>query len=212
MSEKLVLPHPCFISPVLYGRESCKEKLGLSSKLVALLFGFVGEHKGFDMVIRALKNPGMPRDLVVLVAGEARIERDKAYLRGLLGLVRYEHLDDRVIFKGYVQDEDIPLVMGASDLAIFPYHRVVQSGAIFHPLAYGVPVLASDIGGFREMARYDCLKLFRRGDQRDLEEKMILLLSSPALRRELSIKARKYCEQSSVQILSKRLLKIYEEG
>lgn len=212
MSKNIILSHPCFISPVHLDKLECKHRLGLDGKRVVLLFGFVSRSKGHDMAIRCLASPRVPRDMVVYVAGEARVPEDQPFVDSLKELAHSLSVEDRVLFHGYVNEMEIPIVLGSADLAVMPYHHIVQSGAVFYPMAYNVPVLASDIGGFRELAERGCIYTFREGDQEDLLGKLVGLLSDPKMLESLETAGKNHCEQVSVHRMSERLVKIYDQA
>jgi len=210
MSRIVVIPLACIVNPVFLDPLECKRKLGLSGKRLVTMFGFVGYPKGHDMAITAMKNTRMPADVVLYVAGEGRVPADIEYELGLRRRVLDERLTGRIRFHGYVSDEDVPVVMCASDIVLLPYRHVVQSGAVNYPLAYRIPVLASDIGGFAEIANeYGCIETFRHEDQEDLEDKLLSLLSSPRACMELVEKSRRYVADVGLEKICSVLGKVY---
>jgi len=50
----------------------------------------------------------------------------------------------------YVPNEDVALYFFAGDLIVLPYHEITQSGILQIAYAFGKPVVATDLGGFRE--------------------------------------------------------------
>ena len=47
-------------------------------------------------------------------------------------------------------NEEVPLYFFAADLVVLPYNEVTQSGILQIAYAFGKPVVATDLGGFRE--------------------------------------------------------------
>ncbi len=155
-------------------KERCREALGIRMEnRVLLLFGFVARSKGFDLVLRAL--PDLPEDVVVVVAGSPRVKEDVPYHESLKDAAR--SMRGRVVFKDYVEDAEVPLVLGAADLAIEPYRSIHNSGVLTDFLSYGLPVLSSDLEYFSGIAEaFGCIETFRSGDPGDLALKAKRLL------------------------------------
>ena len=50
----------------------------------------------------------------------------------------------------FIPDEDIPYYFTAADCCVLPYTSIFQSGVHALSYAYGLPVIASDVGSFRD--------------------------------------------------------------
>jgi len=203
-----IVPHAVFIQPAFLPKEECKAKLGLSGKRVVTMFGYVSSSKGHELAIEAIR--GMPADIVLYIAGDARTPDDKAFVLGLKEKVRALDMQERVRFHGYVRDEDTPVVMGATDLILMPYSHIVQSGAVNFALAYLKPVLASDIGGFAEIAeKYGCIETFTPQDIGSLREKLASMLSGDDMN-SLIDKIRGYIREVNMDTIAARTAAVYK--
>jgi glycogen(starch) synthase len=60
----------------------------------------------------------------------------------------------KVTFAGFVPEEDLPRLYAVSDLAVFPSLYEPFGIVAIEAMAAGVPVVTSDIGGFREVVRH----------------------------------------------------------
>ena len=59
------------------------------------------------------------------------------------------HLIDR-----FIDDDEIPGIFAGNGMAVLPYTFFYgQSGALAHAMEYGLPVVASDVGGLGESVR-----------------------------------------------------------
>ncbi|RPJ54008.1 MAG: glycosyltransferase, partial [Acidobacteria bacterium] len=108
-----------------------------------LFFGNIRRYKGLEVFLRALEIVKQEMSVEAIVAGEFYMDSGpfKA-LAGRLGL------DDSVVWKDrYIPNEEVPPIFEQADLVVLPYLHATQSGVV--PLAYrfGVPVVASDVGG-----------------------------------------------------------------
>ena len=64
----------------------------------------------------------------------------------------------------FVGDDELPALFQRADLVVLPYREIDQSGVLFTALAFGVPLLLSDVGGFPEIAATGAARTFPAGD------------------------------------------------
>ncbi len=104
--------------------EGLVERYGLDGKKVILTVSRLDERKGHDMVIRALPEviEAVP-EVVYLIVGRGREERRLRELVSSLGL------EDRVVFAGYVPDEELPLYYNICDLFVLP-NRITEGSML----------------------------------------------------------------------------------
>jgi len=204
-----IVPLACTINPTFLPEEECKVSLGLTGKRVVTMFGFISRFKGHDLAIEAMKD--MPEDVFLYIVGEGRSPEDNAYIDALKENVKQAGLHSRVIFAGYVNDDKASAVMCASDIVLMPYRHVVQSSALNYALAYLKPVLASDMGGFAEVAReYGCIETFRPEDIGDLKAKLIGMLDDRSRTDAIVSRAPAYVKAVSLESVIERTDGIYE--
>lgn len=127
-------------------REHARAKLGLPDRRVLLFFGFVREYKGLDVLLEAMALGSDPR-YHLLVVGEFYESRE-----------RYEPRLGRLLAEGkltlvdrYVPNEEVALYFAASDLLIVPYRTATQSGVVQIAYGFGLPVVATRVGGIPEV-------------------------------------------------------------
>jgi glycosyltransferase involved in cell wall biosynthesis len=130
------------------GRSAARRRLDLPpAARVLLVFGFVRPYKGLETTLRALAS--LPSDVHLLVAGEF-YEPKEPYVAAIERLA----VTDRVrIVDRYIPRGDVGVFFDAADLVVLSYQRATQSGIL--PLAwrFGVPVVASRVGGLLEQIR-----------------------------------------------------------
>jgi len=143
--------------------------LGLSG---ATILGFAGSfygYEGIDLLIEAMapvihENPQIK--LLLVGGGPER--------QALEGLARRLGLSRSIVFTGRVPHDDIQKYYGLVDIFVYPRRsmRLTELVTPLKPLeamAYGKPVLASDVGGHREMVKDgETGRLFRADDAADL--------------------------------------------
>ncbi|MEV5830796.1 glycosyltransferase family 4 protein [Spirillospora sp. NPDC052242] len=112
-----------------------------------LFFGIVRPYKGLDVLLRALAKG--PDDVALTVAGEfwGGLD-DTEKLIGELGLASRVELRP-----GYVPAADVPGLFADADALILPYRTATASQNVWMAHEYGVPVIATDVGGFAGQVR-----------------------------------------------------------
>lgn len=123
-------------------------KYGLAGKRVLLTFGRLDQRKGQDQVLRALPSilQAVP-DLVYIIAGSGPFELPLRGLAEELGIV------NRVVFTGYVSEEDASAHYRLADLFIMANRTMPDGdtegfGIVFLEAgACGIPVIGGFDGG-----------------------------------------------------------------
>ena len=77
-----------------------------------------------------------------------------------------------------------------ADLVVLPYREIDQSGVLFTALAFGKPLLLSDVGGFPEVAATGAARTFPAGDVPALHAALRGLLADPAALATMAGRAR----------------------
>lgn len=120
-----------------------KAKLGISGPLI-LSVGALIPRKGQDLLITAL--PSLP-DAMLMLAGKGESESDFRALATELGVA------DRVAFLGSVPHDDLPALFAAADVMALVSASEGLANAWVEALACGTPIVASDVGGIRELVK-----------------------------------------------------------
>ena len=163
------------------------------------VIGFIGSfyaYEGLELLMEAVprlleKRPGVS---VLLVGGgpeDARLRKKVAALG----------IQDKVTFTGRVPFEDVGAAYDRIDVLVYPRlaMRLTDMVTPLKPLeamAMGKVLVASDVGGHRELIRNEKTGLlFRAGDALDLAEKVDRLLGDAALRERMRREARCFVER-----------------
>lgn len=124
-------------------RATEKARLGIAGPLI-LSVGALIPRKGQDLLISAL--PALP-DAMLLLAGRGESEADYRALAAKLGVA------DRVSFLGSVPHDDLPALFAAADVMALVSSSEGLANAWVEALACGTPIVASDVGGIRELVK-----------------------------------------------------------
>ena len=203
-----VIPHGSYQQPKFMDKEAAKAKFGLEGKTVVTILGFVTAKKGHDLAVPLL--PKIGGNVQLVIAGGPQNAQDQQYMADLKKLAEKYGVSDRVTFTGYL--EDLTMILNASDIALLPYRYVTDSGVLHLLVAYGVPILASDLAAFKEVYdEYGCLDLFRAGDSEDMYEKLRVLLSDNQHRMALKAKCGDMWNATKWSTIAQRHLELYRQ-
>lgn len=191
------------IAPPVH-RETAREDLGITADTVLTTFGWVERKKRYQDVIRCL--PELP-GTEYLIAGEPRHKSDIETLEVVFDLADRLNVQDRVRHLGYVAEEDLPTLFGATDLTIIPYEQVTQSGAANTALAYHCPVVTTSLPAFEELAsEYECVLTY---DDSDTLHRTIYEATTDGARSLLREAAKRYSETETWSAFSEETVSFY---
>lgn len=172
-----------------------------------LWVGRLDRQKGFPVALRAFERLARDfEDVSLIVAGDGR---DRDALRSLSGGVR-----DRVVMLGAVPHGRLPGYHAAADVFISPATGQESFGLVLvEAMAAGVPVVASDIAGYREVVRGGVNGLLvPSGDPAALAEAVGRILSDPGLAERLREAGRSRAREFSWEKVASRLEDVYREA
>jgi glycosyltransferase involved in cell wall biosynthesis len=182
-SKLRVIPHGAFEHLTRQDEEvPLPGELAAVEGPVVLCFGMVREYKGVDVLLRAFR----------------QIEGAELWIVGRplnYSMAPLHELASQVSAKirfvtRYVTEPEIPAFFRRADLLVLPYRSIDQSGVLYAGLAFGKPMVISDVGGFREVAEdHGAARLVPPEDPGRLAAELDDLLAHPAERAALGARA-----------------------
>lgn len=162
---------------------------------VILFFGLLRPYKGIDVLIRAAEQLAAPTGETapeLWIVGNPRMD-----LTELMAQTAKLRLDVRWLPR-FIEDAEIPAIMRRADLLVLPYLDGEQSGVLYTGLAFGKPMVVSDVGGIGEVAReHELARLVEPGDAEALGEELTGLIrgeDAAVDRQQLAARARAAAE------------------
>jgi phosphatidyl-myo-inositol dimannoside synthase len=131
-------------------RGELRARLGWEGRLVILTLARLEPRKGIDQALRALalleRERKLPAEWMYVIAGRGR------ELEALKGLSGELGLSDRVVFRGFVPDGEVPDLYEAADVFLQPNREIDGDtegfGIVFlEASACGLPVIGGVAGG-----------------------------------------------------------------
>lgn len=161
-----VIPHGLYDQYPIHDKEEIKKTLKVQGLFVFLFFGLIRPYKGvihlihaFEMLPETIRNGSM-----LLIVGEAWEDHDS------VGAISDSPAADRIrLLNRYVSDDEVPIFFSAADALVLPYTRASQSGVAHIGISYGLPILASRVGGLAEsLSGYEGTTYVRPSDEGEL--------------------------------------------
>jgi glycosyltransferase involved in cell wall biosynthesis len=151
---------------------------------VVLMFGLMRPYKGIDVLLDAWRG----------VDGQTPIEGAELWIAGMpkmdISALRASAPAGVRFDPRFITDDELPAYFERADLVVLPYLQADQSGVLFTALAFGKPLLLSDIGGFPEMADTGAATIVPAGAARALGDALRELLADRATLTEMCVRAR----------------------
>jgi glycosyltransferase involved in cell wall biosynthesis len=185
-----------------------REELGLSSDdIVVAKIAHYSSWKGYDCFFRAAKTVlEHKKDVKFVIAGSGTDH--ESVMKTLQGL----GIADSFFCLG--MRHDVPELLKASDIAVnAAYAGEGLSGALREALFMGVPIVAADISGNKEI----CLDnetglLFPIKDDNALFSALMTLIDNKEMRKEMGKKGREYMQKEfTTEVMAEHTLLIYKE-
>jgi PEP-CTERM/exosortase A-associated glycosyltransferase len=205
------LPEEMFDVPTPDQVAAIRKRYGLERARVIGFFGSFFEWEGIDLLIAALPAvlAAVPEARLLLAGGG----RQETKLRAL---VEQLGLRDHVIFAGRIPHDEVRAFYGAADVVAYPRvpDRLTEIVTPLKPLeamAQGTPVVASDVGGHRELLTDGKTGfLFAAGDTAALGEKLLEVLGAgPALDRVVAAARDMVERERRWSVVVERYLPVY---
>lgn len=129
-----------------------KKRLGIRDDEKTILFlGRLRPYKGIEYLLDAFQQLVAADASYRLVVAGAPNKGDEGYLDQIKGAVEREVSRGRVLLRPeFIPDSEMELYLKAADVLVLPYKDIFQSGVLFLAYTFGLPVVATDVGSFRE--------------------------------------------------------------
>ena len=129
-----------------------KRRLGVGDgEKTILFFGRIKPYKGLEHLLAAFQQLGTSDGKYrLIIAGELQKGNEK-YMDEIQRTMTCELGRGQIVLKiQFIPDEEMELYLKAADVMVLPYNEIFQSGVLFLGYSFGLPVIATDVGSFRE--------------------------------------------------------------
>lgn len=168
------------------GDEDIWKKFGLEGKKVIGFMGSFFRWEGLDLLVKAVAKLLQTRDdVALLLVGGGEMEGSLRTQVHTLGIEKH------VVMPGWVPQEQTLSLYPFLDVLAFPRHSTALTERVtplkpIEAMAMGKVVIASNVGGHRELIRHeDTGLLFEAGNAVALASELARVIDSPQLRARL---------------------------
>ncbi|HUH66176.1 MAG TPA: glycosyltransferase family 4 protein [Syntrophales bacterium] len=186
--------------------DAMRDKLGIDKD--AFVIGTVGRltHiKGHKYLIDAARKIVLTRpNIIFMFLGDGELLDDLKSRAASLGIY------DSVRFLGWRQD--VAEVMSTFDIFALPSLNEGMGKVLVEAMAMGKPIIASDVGGIRDLVKHEVNGLLVPSQDADAIARSILELHNhPAKLREMGEKGKAMAADYSVESMVEKIDKLYTE-
>jgi glycosyltransferase involved in cell wall biosynthesis len=162
-----------------------KGRLGIGDdKKAILFFGRIKPYKGLEHLLAAFQQlVGSDPNYRLIIAGEVQKGNEK-YMDEIRQAITRELDRGQIILKiQFIPDGEMEVYLKAADVLVLPYNEIFQSGVLFLGYSFGLPVVATDVGSFREeIVEGETGFLCRPSDPADLARTIAIYFESDLYR------------------------------
>jgi glycosyltransferase involved in cell wall biosynthesis len=159
--------------------------------------GSLNRHQGLDIAIKAfhsIKNCVPNTDFYIYGDGPA--------LNSLTKLTAELEMQDRVKFRGTISIQKIAEIMACAKCGVVPkradlFGNEAFSTKVLEFMALGVPVVLSETDIDKYYFNSSQVLFFRSGDEKSLEEKLLLLLTDEKLQKNLIYNSLEFIKENN---------------
>ncbi|MDR0778175.1 MAG: glycosyltransferase, partial [Methanomassiliicoccaceae archaeon] len=176
-----------------------RERYGLNGKEVVIHVGRLSPEKRLDVLIKAFMNV----DATLLIVGKGALEGE------LKELAESRGVSERVIFTGFVSDDELPSYYAAADAAVSSSTFEAQCLAIMDAMACGLPVACPNGRAFVDFIEDGVNGILYDGSSEGCADAIKKCLSADA---SMRTNARRTAEMHSVKTSLDSYISLYEEA
>ncbi len=167
-----IIPHGVYNSYLqTCTQDSARKELGINEKFVVLYFGMIRKYKGVPCLVQAFNKlpPEIAFNSRLIIAGENWGDEE-----GLETLIKASPYNKQITFQAeFVPDSAVPKYFSTADVVVLPYLRSAGSGVASLAMAFGKPIIISDLENIKESLRdYKGTMLVSCGNASNLAEKI----------------------------------------
>ncbi len=170
-------------------RQFLKQKLGHDGPVV-LALGRIAKNKGYDLLLQAMPTVArrVPEAELVLAIGSTNpAPEEQALLKDLRELASDLNLSDRVVFKDYIEDDELADYYRSADVFALSSRYEPFGMTAIEAMACGTPTVVTTEGGLCEQVAWGIEALYANPfDPESFGHAIAFILQYPEVSRQLA--------------------------
>lgn len=169
-----------------------------------LFFGRITAYKGIDNLLLAYREIKNEHPCEMMIVGEGDLIPYKSLL---------DDLPEVKVINRWISEEEIAALFNQASILLLPYTSGSQSGVLPIAASYGLPVIATDVGGISEQVVHENTGLLvKPSSVPELVGAIQRLIEYPNYARQLGENLqRDYRENKNWKTIAEMVFKIFEE-
>lgn len=186
--------------------DKIKAKYGIDKKYI-LFVGTLEERKNLERLIKAyaILPDYLKTDYLLMICG-----KKGWFFEEIFGAVKELKLEKKVIFTGYVPDEDLSFLMNGAEVFVYPSLYEGFGIPLLEAMACGTPVISSKVSSLPEVVG-DAGILINPNNVEELSDAILRVLSNSELRAQLSEKGLRQASKFSWEKTAMKIVEIYNK-
>ncbi len=166
-----IIHHGLFVPKTIHS-----ERKRMDDKVRFLMFGQQSAYKGTDIFIEAVEQ--LPTTIKEKIEVQILGRTEQTLYATYAARAEKEHI---TWINRYISDDDLTQALQDSDVQVFPYRTITQSGALLLGLYFQKPLIVSNLPAFTETlgANYPKSLIVEAGDAKSLSEAIIRYVNHP---------------------------------
>ena len=182
-----------------------REKYGIPGKPVLLYVGRLDPEKHIHEILEAFAVAATIIDCCCVITGKGMERSALEQLAIKMGIL------DKVIFTGFVAEEDLPLLYKLSRCFIIASTAELLSLATLQAMACHLPVIAVNAGALPELVQDDINGyLFEEGDIAKMSDAICRIFTNDDLYNNMGAKSLEFAREHDIRISVRSFEKLYE--
>ncbi len=171
---------------VEYSMECQRDKLNQKDIVITYVGRLLYEKGVHDLIYSFLKIKEKQKNLELLIVGSGDYEKTLK-----------ETKDKDIIFLGKKNGDEVMEILLNSDIFVNPSYSEGLPTSVLEAMSVGLPTIATDVGGTREVVKdYETGFLIEPKNTKQLEERILELISNPQLRENIGRNARLFVKKN----------------
>ena len=187
------------------------EKL-FNKKKIILCFGSISPRKGLDISIKSMKTVSQSfPDYLLVITGRAN-KYNKDFENELHNLSKKLGIEDKIIFTGFVDDDEVQILFESAKIALFNYKPSnVGSTAIHNAIQNLVPIIASNVDTFTQFLDKKDAIFVEPDNVSQLSDAIIQLAKNPDLNYKLTERLKELAKKYTWKNTASQYIQTYEK-
>ena len=133
--------------------------------------------------------------------------------KNIINQIKRAHLEKYFIFTGFLSEQEVYKILVASHVFVLPSFYETFSYTVCHAMSLGLPVVATEVGGVKELIKHGFNGfLIKPGQPKDISKAIIKILKNPELAGQFSKHGLEKVKDFSQEKMLSAIKSLYSKG